>query len=125
MGGNDSPQVKSASLALGVFLGIIPIWGFQTAAAFFFATIFRLNKLLTFAGSNISIPPMIPLIILGSLQIGAFVMNKNIETDTFDVLNTFKNNLVEYVVGSIILASISAFVIGIVIYFLLLMTKRK
>src|SRR5699024_3214823 len=58
--GDDSPKIKALSIAVGVFIGIIPIWGFQTFAALFIAVSFRLNKLLTFAGSHISIPPMIP-----------------------------------------------------------------
>ena len=34
LGSNDSPKVKAFSLALGVFIGIIPIWGFQTAVVY-------------------------------------------------------------------------------------------
>lgn len=68
---------------------------------------------------------MIPVIVIASLQIGAFVLNKDIGPNSSDILSTFKNHLFEYVVGSFILAAISAFIIGFGSYFLLLKSKRK
>ena len=63
LGSNDSNKVKALSIALGIFLGIAPFWGFQTFLAIFLASMFRLNKVISFFCSNISIPPMIPLIV--------------------------------------------------------------
>jgi glycosyltransferase involved in cell wall biosynthesis len=124
VGSNDSPKVKSTSISLGVFIGIIPIWGFQTITVIFLAMTFRLNKLLAFAGSNISIPPMIPIIVFTSLQIGGLVLNKEVPQEEGAGFN-FGNHLLEYIVGSFILAAFSAIVIWFVSYFLLLKLERK
>lgn len=119
LGSNDSPKIKSASLALGVFIGIIPIWGFQTITVLFLAVSFRLNKLLAFAASNISIPPMIPFIVIAALKIGSLVLNSDIDDEEVSKIVDFKNHIVEYLIGSIILASLTALLVGFVSYFLL------
>lgn len=122
LGSKDSPKVKSASLALGVFIGIIPIWGFQTIAALGIATALKLNKLLTFAATNISIPPMIPLIVIAALKIGSIVLNTEVDDSEVSSIANFKNHLIEYILGSFILAVFSALLVGFISYFLL---KRR
>jgi len=119
LGSNDSPKVKSASIALGVFIGIIPIWGFQTIVVLFLAVTLRLNKLLAFAASNISIPPMIPLIVIASLKIGSIALNSEVDNEEISSTVDFKTHLLEYLLGSFILAVCSALLIGFISYFLL------
>lgn len=125
VGSNDSPKTKSTSISLGVFIGIIPIWGFQTITVIFLAITFRLNKLLAFAGSNISIPPMIPIIVFASLKIGGLVLNNEVPQEDVGTGFNFGNHLLEYVVGSFILATFSAIIIWFISYFLLLKFERK
>src|SRR5690554_497866 len=119
LGSNDSPKVKSTSIALGVFIGIIPIWGFQTIVVLFLAVTLRLNKLLAFAASNISIPPMIPLIVIASLKIGSIALNSEVDNEEISSTVDFKTHLLEYLLGSFILAVCSALLIGFISYFLL------
>ena len=38
------PQLKAVSVAFGIFMGIVPIWGFQLVVAIFLAILFKLNK---------------------------------------------------------------------------------
>ena len=110
--GEDSPKIKAFSLAVGVFIGIIPIWGFQTFAALFIAVSFRLNKILTFAGSNISIPPMIPIIVYSAVKIGSFILKTDQDFADFSSLENAKNHLFEYLLGSFILAIFASLTIG-------------
>src|SRR5690606_8426645 len=72
----DSNLKKSLSVALGVFIGLSPFCGFQTIIVLFLAFVLRLYKLIAFAFSNISIPPLIPFIIYGSLKTGSFILGK-------------------------------------------------
>ncbi|MCO5268655.1 MAG: DUF2062 domain-containing protein [Brumimicrobium sp.] len=126
LGSNDSPKIKALSLALGVFIGILPIWGLQTLAVIGLAVILRLNKLLAFAASNISIPPMIPVIVLASLKIGSMFLGHEFVTKDYLDFSNMGNNLMDYIVGSIILASAMAFIVGFTSYgVLILMQKRK
>lgn len=113
------------SLALGIFVGILPIWGFQTVIAIFLAVSFRLNKLLAFAASNISIPPMIPVIVIASIKIGGFVLNKEPTPINFTSFENFKSHFVEYLVGSVILATFTALIVGCVSYAILNTLKKK
>ena len=74
---HHSPQLKAVSVAFGVFMGIVPIWGFQLVSRNFLAIVFKLNKAMVIIAANISIPPMIPLIIFLSYKTGAFWMGAN------------------------------------------------
>ena len=66
--GSGEPSLKlSLATGFGVFMGIVPIWGFQMITAAFLAHLFRLNKALVLVASNISLPPMMPFIIYLSL----------------------------------------------------------
>ena len=119
--GTDSNLKKSLSIALGTFIGISPFWGFQTLIVILLAVTLRLNKVLAFAFSNISLPPMIPFIIYESLVVGSYF----VPTETrlvFDTSITFiaiKNNILQYLVGSFILALLTAVVLGILSFLLL------
>lgn len=124
---NDSNFVKSASIALGVFIGIAPLWGFQTFLAIFLAVLFKWNKVLSFAFSNISIPPMIPFIIFASLKVGALFVDGNTPLFSENKLTfeTVKNHLAQYLIGSFVLAIVTAAIFGFTSYFLLSISKNK
>lgn len=127
LGSKDSNKIKSLSIALGVLFGILPVWGFQTFLTIFFAVTFRWNKVLAFAFSNVSIPPMIPLIIWLSLKVGGFVV-PGLSTFSFDKEMTFsmiQDHFLQYLIGSVILAVSSAFLFGIGSYFLLSVFGKK
>lgn len=127
LGSKDSNKIKSLSIALGVLFGILPVWGFQTFLVMFFAVLFRWNKVLAFAFSNISIPPMIPLIIWFSLKVGGWVV-PSLSTFSFDKEMTFsmiQDHFLQYLIGSVILAVSSAFLFGIGSYFLLSFLGKK
>ena len=117
----DSNAKKALSIALGVFVGISPFWGFQTVIVLFSAVLFRLNKAISFAFSNISFPPLIPFVIYGSLKIGGFFITSDspLVLDTSITFEDLKNNIAQYLVGSFILASLSAVIFGLSGYLIL------
>ena len=55
------PGRAAAAVFLGIFIGIVPIYGLQTVAALGLAMLFRLNKPLTFASTFINNPLLQPL----------------------------------------------------------------
>lgn len=120
----DSNAKKALSIALGVFIGIAPLWGFQTILVLFLAYILRLNKLIAFAFSNISFPPVIPLIIYLSLQMGSLVVEGAVPMEKMTTMEAIKQNLTQYLVGSILLAAVSSFLFGMAGY-LILITLNK
>lgn len=126
LGSNDTNKVKALSIALGVFLGIAPLWGFQTFLAIFLASMFRLNKVISFFFSNVSIPPMIPIIIYLSLLTGSLILQDKMEFD-FEVISfeIIKKNLLRYVIGSFAFATFCSILSGIVSYFILSFFSQK
>lgn len=127
LGSTDSKLKKSLSIALGVFIGISPFWGFHTVLVIGLAVLFKLNKVLAFAFSNVSFPPFIPFVILGSLQVGKIfiketkplVFNKSI---TFEAI---ADNFTLYLVGSLILAFAMAILAGFISYLVFSITTKK
>lgn len=124
----QSAQLKAASVAFGIFMGIIPIWGFQLVAAIFLAVLFNLNKPLVIIAANISIPPMIPVIIFLSYKAGAFWMGANAMQISFSktiTLDSIKHNLLQYIYGSISLAIVASIVFGLLTFIFLKLTGKK
>lgn len=125
---HHSSQLKAISVAFGIFMGIVPIWGFQLVSAVFLAILFRLNKPLVIVAANISIPPMIPLIIFLSYKMGAYWMGENATQFIFSksiTLDSIKNNLVQYIYGSITLAIIAAIAFGLLTFIFLKLIEKK
>ena len=50
----DSNLRITAAVMLGIFMGIVPVWGYQMIIAFAIAHLLKLNKILTLVASNIS-----------------------------------------------------------------------
>lgn len=113
---------KAAAIALGVFVGISPFWGLHTLLVFSFAAIFNLNKVVAFLFSNISIPPLIPVIIYASYQAGSLLTGQGIIGElspaSFGSSTEVLQGLWLYLVGSLALAGIVAVLLWIVFYFL-------
>jgi len=126
----DSNLKKSLSVALGVFIGLSPFWGFQTIIVLFLAFVLRLNKLIAFAFSNISIPPLIPFIIYGSLKVGSFILgNPNLPAFEWNTFKSYKDfiglHLSEYILGSFTLAVVFSVLFGLGSYLLLGIRKKN
>lgn len=117
---DGSNRTKALSIALGVFIGLSPFWGFQTLLVISLSVLFKLNKVLAFVASNVSLPPFIPFVIAASLFLGApFVHGESnffSHELTFDLIS---NHLLQYVIGSGILATTMAAFSGIGVYLFL------
>lgn len=120
--------IKAFSIGFGIFMGIVPIWGFQLVAAIFLAFVFGLNKALVIIAANISIPPMIPLIIYGSYKMGGYWMGSaksNIEFNSNISLESVRNHFAQYIYGSFTLAIFAGILLGTFTYLLLKFFKRR
>ncbi|MNQ55434.1 Undecaprenyl-phosphate mannosyltransferase [compost metagenome] len=123
----DSNFKKSAAIALGVFIGISPFWGFQTILLFTFAALLKLNKVIAYLSSNVSFPPFIPFVIYGSLKMGSYFVTNDVPLilDSSITLDDIQKNATQYIVGSLILASVSALFFGLLSYLLLTAFTKK
>jgi len=125
---NQPDHIKVASVGFGVFMGIVPIWGFQLLVAIFLSVIFRLNKAIVILSAHISIPPMIPLIIFLSYKAGGFWMgarNVNMPFTRHISLKSIGLHLQQYLYGSISLAIFAGLLAALLTFILLKLFKKK
>ncbi len=123
-----SPGLRACSVGFGIFMGILPIWGFQLLIAIFFAVLFKLNKMLVIIAANISIPPMMPLLIFLSYKVGAPWMGAHAQHLHFDrtiSLSSVRKNLEQYIYGSITLAVIAGIAFTVITFVLLKLFAKK
>lgn len=115
----------AAAMGWGIFCGIIPFWGYQMIFAGFTAHLMKLNKVVAVVFSNISIPPMIPFILYGSVALGAFItgapLSLSFEGITLDKVKDF---LFQYMTGSFSLAIISGICTTFISWILMIVFKR-
>ena len=123
---SDSNMRMAAAMGWGIFCGIIPIWGYQMVIAGVTAHFMRLNKVVAIVFSNISIPPMIPFILYGSMVMGAWMLGMDnifsLENVSFD--NVFES-LTQYIVGSVSLAAVTGLAVFAISFLTMVVCKRK
>jgi len=111
---------KCNSVALGIFFGIVPIWGYQLLMAILVAYALKLNKTIVILAAQISLPPMIPLILFLSIKTGELFTGENSNFSFLNIsVNIIKQNLTVYIIGACILAVISAMLFWVFSYVLL------
>ena len=127
LGNNESPLKSAQAMALGVFIGLTPLWGFHTILVLSLAVLFKLNKAISFAFTNVSFPPFIPFTVYAGIMIGNYVLGEPTDYSFADFEENFEfvKSLKTYVVGSFILASVMSVMVGIVAYLLLFLYAKK
>lgn len=116
-----TPPTFAACIGVGVFFGILPVWGFQMAVAAVAAHQLGLSKPLTLVASNISIPLFLPFILYFSLLTGRLVLDGHIDftlTPHGLTIESARVYLVEYLVGSVIFAFAASVAAGLGSFFL-------
>ncbi len=114
----QSDGLKAFSAGLGIFIGIIPIWGVQTFVAVFVAIAFRLNKALVLVFSQISFPPFLPLIVFLSCRIGRYWTGAA-------SASSINYKVAQYVYGSITLAVLTGTCVGLITYMMLKIASMR
>ena len=127
LGSNDSHEKKALSIALGVLIGLSPLWGFHTLIVIFLAVLFKLNKAIAFAFSNVSFPPFIPFVLFISLKMGHWIMGNEFNFTLGEAGTNFEviKHLESYIIGSITLSLLGSFTAGICGYIILNIFERK
>lgn len=101
----ESNLRMAASMGWGIFCGIIPLWGYQMVIAALTAHLMKLNKIVAIVFSNISVPPMIPFILYGSVWVGSLILQEPIAITFKDIsIDNVGQSLIQYLVGSVSLA---------------------
>ena len=104
------PLHMSLAVGLGLFFGIVPIWGFQMVAAAAVAHWLRLNKAIALVASNISIAPLAPFVIGGGFILGHWLFTGELLPLALPDMTQAKalEYVWEWLAGSFVLATIVA-----------------
>lgn len=118
----------AVTVALAFLVSSLPIWGFQTICALALALVLHLNKVVMVAISNISQPPITPIIIYLSYLFGGLLVTNSKRAISFSSginLQTIKINFYQYFMGSILLSMSLALISGAATYFILQYIIRR
>ncbi len=122
----DSNFRMAAAMGWGVFCGIIPIWGYQMIFAGLSAHFMKLNKIVAVVFSNISIPPMIPFLLYGSVWTGALILKEPVAVSFTEIsLESVGQSMLQYIVGSFIFAAVAGSVVMLLGWLVMIICKRK
>ncbi len=108
----DRPDETAKGLALGVFIGFLPINGFQVLIAVTIAAITRVSKVAAAIGTHVTNPwTTIPILILdyyvGCLILGRDLRFPHVNFSSFSsILESGKEIIVPMFVGGILLGTI-------------------
>lgn len=117
---------RASAVGLGVFCAIVPVWGFQMLLALLLARVLRLNRALALAASNLSLPPLIPVIVYFALLTGHLLFTGLWDWSAIPyglTLDAGKLYLKEFLVGSCVLALAAGAAAWIVSYLFLLLLR--
>ena len=118
-----TPREIVLACMLGIFLATMPMLGFHSITIIFFATRLRLNRLIALNISHLCAPPFVPAL---GIELGYFIRNGRFLTE-FDMQTLWHEapqRLVDYLIGSIVLAPFLALFVGAIIYMLILAYQK-
>ncbi|WP_300704243.1 DUF2062 domain-containing protein [Bacteroides sp.] len=122
---NESNLKITYAIMLGIFMGIVPIWGYQMLVTLLLAHAFKLNKVIAIVAANISIPPFIPFLLYASYLTGCKVLDRSVELHFTDIsFENVKSVLEQYLIGSIIFATVCSLLAGFLAISLLSVFRR-
>ena len=123
----ETNHTKALSMGFGVFMGIVPIWGFQLAIGIPLAILFRMNKALFILAANISIPPIMFVIMALSVATGKLVLGMDALLPDFRniSLEMVKQEGAAFFLGGTILAVVSGLAVYLLSLLFLSLTRRK
>lgn len=123
----ETNHTKALSMGFGVFMGIVPIWGFQLAVGIPLAILFRMNKALFLIAANISIPPIMFVIMALSVATGKLVLGMDaLLPDIRNIsLEMVKQEGAAFFLGGSILAVVSGVAVYLLSLLFLSLTRKR
>lgn len=115
----QTPGRLAAAVGLGLFSGILPVWGFQMVLAAALAHRYRLNKAIALTASNVSFPLAAPLVLAAGLALGHYLhTGQLIRFDPATAAAQIPVYVGQWIVGSVVLA-VGAGLIGALVTYMI------
>lgn len=124
---NNTPREIASGTAIGVFIGITPLYGFHTILVLIFAMLVpRTNKIAILAGSNLSNPLSAPFISWAGYSIGKFVLGDQYPGLHWSMLRNITYSDIKHLLYPLFLGStLLGIVCMVLVYFLILHLVNK
>ncbi len=117
-----TPSGLAASAAVGVFFGVLPLISLHMLVILYITTRLKLNKVMALGIQNLCMPPFVPL---ACIELGHFMRNRRWLTEaSMDTLvYQAGDRLLEWFLGSLLLAPVLAGVAALIVYNLARLTR--
>ncbi len=112
-----SPGELAMSAAVGIFFAILPLLFVHTIVILYFCVRFHLNKVLAVNVQHICMPPFVPAL---CIELGFYLKHGYwlTEASTEIIFQQFSDRLMEWLLGSLIIAPVGAALAGAIVFFL-------
>jgi uncharacterized protein (DUF2062 family) len=112
---HSTPGGLAAAAAVGILLATLPLIFLHTVVILYVATRLNLNKVVAVNVQHICMPPFVPAI---CIEVGYFMRNGRWLTDISftTVFEQFADRLLEWLLGSLVVAPIGAALAGALVY---------
>jgi len=121
---NLTPRKLAWAVALGVFLGTLPLIAFHTVTILFAAGFFRLNKAAALTASQLCMPPIVPVLCIEAgyfLRHGHFLTEISVQTLGYQALE----RIWEWLLGALLVAPVLAVLAGGMVYWVGQVFRRR
>jgi uncharacterized protein (DUF2062 family) len=124
---NSAPRHIALGVAIGIFIGVTPLYGFHTVLVILIAMLIpRTNKIAILLGSNISIPPTAPFISWAGYEVGRVTLGYKYPAIRWTALKHFRYSDIGEIIFPLFLGSfILGLSLAICFYFITLILVRK
>jgi glycosyltransferase involved in cell wall biosynthesis len=112
---SSTPAGLAAAAAVGIFLATLPLFFLHSVVILYVAVRLNLNKLMALNIQHLCMPPVVPAV---CIEIGYFMRNGTWLTDISlsTVFGQFSDRVIEWFLGSLIVAPAGALIIGFIVY---------
>lgn len=118
-GANLTPRDIGWAVAMGVFIGVLPLYGLHLPICIVLARQLRLNQVLTYAAAQISLPFFAPFLIVAEIEVGQWLRYGKADPADPDTVPTGLSLLQEApdlflscLLGSLVIGAVAAPLLG-------------
>lgn len=118
-----TPQGLALSAAVGMFIAVLPILFAHSIVILYVSLRLNLNKIVTLNVQHLAMPPFMPAL---CIEIGYYLRHGRWLTDLSyaTVFNQFSSRLLEWLIGSLIVAPLAALLCGALMYLVAVVVQK-